>query len=108
MRRTHIGEMGYQNQAQLVEDENQVLEDALTGKVKALKSLSIDIGTEVRTQNMMLRNMDDDFDSSGNILQATMGRLKALTKAGHYKIWIYMILFCLFVFAVCWFIVRFR
>ncbi|XP_041365823.1 BET1 homolog [Gigantopelta aegis] len=109
MRRAHIGnEMGYRPQTQVVEEDNERLEEALTGKVKALKSLTIDIGTEVRAQNQLLTGMDDDFDTSGNLLQTTMGRLQKLTRAGHWKIWLYMILFCVFVFTVCWMIVRFR
>ena len=51
---------------------------------------------------------DDDFDSSGNLLKSTMGRLKAMTKAGHHKILCYLLLFALFVFFVCWMIIRFR
>lgn len=41
----------------LLEDENERLEDELKGKIHALKSLSIDIGTEVRYQDKMLRGM---------------------------------------------------
>jgi blocked early in transport 1 len=34
-----------------IEDRNQELEGELKGKISALKSLSIDIGMEVREQN---------------------------------------------------------
>ncbi|KAK3726973.1 hypothetical protein QZH41_014721, partial [Actinostola sp. cb2023] len=92
----------------LEEDENERLQHNLSNKVHALKSLSIDIGHEVRTQNQLLNEMDNDFDSGGSLLSATMGRLQALTKKGHYKIMCYLMLFCLFVFFVAWFIVRRR
>ncbi|KAL3842130.1 hypothetical protein ACJMK2_020178 [Sinanodonta woodiana] len=110
MRRSHLGseQGGYQYTNQLLEEENERLEESLTGKVKALKSMTIDIGHEVREQNKMLGEMDTDFESTGGILQSTMGRLKAITRAGGYKLMWYMILFALFVFFVCWMIIRFR
>jgi len=99
---------GYQDTSQMLEEENQQLEEAMKGKVKALKSLSIDIGTEVREQNKFLSDMDSDFDNSGGLLGKTMNRLKGLTKAGHWKIWLYVAAFAFFVFFMCWVIVRFR
>ncbi|EDO38457.1 predicted protein [Nematostella vectensis] len=116
-----------QRSDQMLEEENDRLTESLSGKVKALKSLSIDIGHEVRTQNKLLQEMlsidighevrtqnkllqemDDDFDTSGSLLSATMGRLSALTKKGHHKVMCYMILFCFFVFLVAWYFVRRR
>ncbi|BFZ05181.1 hypothetical protein BsWGS_08220 [Bradybaena similaris] len=98
----------YQDTSQMLEDENQRMEEELKGKVKALKTLSIDIGEEVREQNKFLRHMDDDFDSSSGLLSKTMGRLKSITSAGHWKIWVYIALFALFVFFMCWVIIKFR
>ncbi|KAK3795979.1 hypothetical protein RRG08_042972 [Elysia crispata] len=112
MRRSYManqgGGYGYQDTSQMLEEENQQQEDELKGKVKALKSLSIDIGFEVKEQNKMLTKMDDDFESSGGLLGKTMGRLKAITNAGHWKLWLYIALFALFVFFMCWVIIRFR
>jgi len=102
------GAYGYQDSNQMLEDENKRLEEEMKGKVKALKSLSIDIGTEVREQNKFLNEMDSDFDSSSGLLGKTMGRLKALTNAGHWKLWLYVAAFAFFVFFMCWVIVRFR
>ena len=39
--------------------------------MSALKSLSIDIGAEVREHNRLLKDVDDDFDS-------TSGKIKIL------------------------------
>jgi len=102
------GNPGYQDTSSMLEDDNRHLEDQLKGKVKALKSLSIDIGTEVREQNKFLNEMDEDFDKSGGLLSKTMGRLRGITKAGHWKMWVYIALFAFFVFFMCWVIVRFR
>lgn len=98
----------YPNTSQMLEEDNQQLEEELKGKVKALKSLSIDIGVEVREQNKMLGQMDDDFEGSGGLLAKTMGRLKDITKARHWKLWLYVALFAFFVFFMCWIIIRFR
>ncbi|XP_076471676.1 BET1 homolog [Babylonia areolata] len=116
MRRSNMNQPGYGNgqhqgqyqpTADMLEEENSHLTEALRGKVQALKSMSIDIGTEVKEQNKVLNAMDEDFDKSGNFLQATMDRLKRLTRAGHYKLWIYLLLFVFFVFFMCWVIIRF-
>ncbi|KAK7098116.1 BET1 homolog [Littorina saxatilis] len=112
MRRSNLngpgfGETQYQPTEQMLEEENAQLEESLKGKVQALKSMSIDIGTEVRHQNKMISGMDDDFDKTGNFLEATMGRLKRLTRAGHWKLWLYLLLFAFFVIIMCWLIIRF-
>lgn len=99
---------GYQHSQDMVEQENERQEDMLSTKVSALKSLTIDIGNEVRDQNKMLRHMDDDFDTSGGLLQASMNRLKAITRMGGYRQMWYLLLFCLFVFFICWLIIKFR
>lgn len=91
---------------QMMEQENDRMADELSGKVRALKSLSIDIGNEVRTQNRMLGDMDDEFDSSGGLLQSTMARLTNISKAGHHKLMWYLILFALFVFFVCYLTIK--
>ena len=79
---------------------------AFSLQVRALKSLSIDIGNEVRTQNRLLGDMDDEFDSSGGLLQSTMARLTNISKAGHHKLMWYLILFALVVFFVCYIAIR--
>ncbi|XP_019630578.1 PREDICTED: BET1 homolog [Branchiostoma belcheri] len=108
MRRAAAGEGYGQATHQMYEDENEQLVDGLKDKVSALKSLSIDIGNEVREQNKMLNLMDSDFDSSGGLLGATMGRLQRMARAGHNKIWLYMFFFVLFVFFVTYMILKFQ
>lgn len=98
----------YRPEPSLIEGENEQMENALSGKVKALKSLSIDIGTEIRTSNKLLEQMDLEFEGSTGLLQKTMNRLKGITKGGHWKLWLYLFFFALFVFGVCWFVIKFR
>ncbi|KAK6191546.1 BET1 homolog [Patella vulgata] len=111
MRRANAGNeqtYGYTPTSQMLEDESQQLEDQLSSKVSALRTLTIDIGTEVRSQNKMLNDMDNDFDKSGGLLASSMNRLKAIAKSGGHRFIFYLLLFALFVFGVCWMIVKFR
>ena len=91
-----------------VEDENDKMEEELSHKVKALKSLTIDIGEEVRQQNKELSGMNDDFDKGGGLLDATVNRLKRITRSGGHKHICYLMMFGLFIFFIIWMIVKFR
>uniref|UniRef100_A0A8C8SIU1 BET1 homolog n=1 Tax=Pelusios castaneus TaxID=367368 RepID=A0A8C8SIU1_9SAUR len=115
MRRAGLGEggttgnYGYPNSGYSVhEEENERLTESLRTKVSAIKSLSIEIGTEVKNQNKMLSEMDSDFDSTGGFLGATIGRLKTLSKGSQTKLLCYMMLFALFVFFVLYWIIKLR
>ncbi|KAG7458187.1 hypothetical protein MATL_G00235480 [Megalops atlanticus] len=90
------------------EEENEHLQEGLRAKVAALKHLSIDIGQEVKYQNKMLDDMDTDFDSTGGLLGATMGRLKLLSRGSQTRIFCYVLLFALFVFFVLYWVIRLR
>jgi len=92
----------------MLEEENERMVDHLSSKVQALKSLTIDIGQEVRYQNKMLNEMDTDFDSGGSFLSSTMARLTALTNKGHHRVMLYLVLFCMFVFFAAWYIIKTR
>ncbi|XP_066483989.1 BET1 homolog [Tiliqua scincoides] len=103
------GNYGYTNSGYSVyEEENERLTESLRSKVTAIKSLSIEIGTEVKQQNKMLAEMDNDFDSTGGFLGATMGRLKTLSRGSQTKLLCYMMLFSLFVFFVIYWIIKLR
>ncbi|XP_061111613.1 BET1 homolog [Conger conger] len=90
------------------EEENEHLQEGLRAKVSALKHLSIDIGTEVKDQNKVLQDMDTDFESSGGLLGATMGRLKLLARGSQTRIFCYVFLFALFVFFVLYWVIKLR
>nr|XP_056713402.1 BET1 homolog [Euleptes europaea] len=106
---TASGNYGYTNSGYSVyEEENETLTESLRSKVTAIKSLSIEIGTEVKQQNKMLGEMDDAFDSTGGFLGATMGRLKTLSRGSQTKLLCYMMLFSLFVFFVIYWIIKLR
>lgn len=90
----------------IYQDENQKLEEELRSKVSTLKSLSISIGDEVRDQNALLNDMDDDFSKVGGFLQSSMRRVKGLTRGGYGKMYLYLTLFACAVFFVMYIIIR--
>ncbi|XP_072015177.1 BET1 homolog [Amphiura filiformis] len=91
-----------------LEEENEHLAAGLSSKVQALKSLTIDIGEEVRTQNKELNRMDDDFDASGGLLASTMSRVQRMARSGSHRYICYLMLFAMFVFFVIYLIMKMR
>uniref|UniRef100_A0A4X2LW39 BET1 homolog n=1 Tax=Vombatus ursinus TaxID=29139 RepID=A0A4X2LW39_VOMUR len=116
MRRAGLGEggppaghHGYANSGySSLEEENARLTESLRTKVTAIKSLSIEIGHEVKHQNKMLAEMDSEFDSTTGFLSKTMGRLKVLSRGSQAKLLAYMALFSCFVFFVIYWIIKLR
>lgn len=92
----------------VLEEENERLESELQGKIGALKSLTIDIGNEVRYQDKLLRGIDDDMDRTGGFLSNTMARVVRLGRNGHQKYMCYVFLFVVIVFFVLYITLKFR
>lgn len=89
----------------------------------SLKSLTIDIGHEVREHNKILRDVDDGFDSTSGFLQKNINNVLKLARSGsrfgfiptfipfsnvlmmpsnsRYHLF-YLFLFAIFVFVVIW------
>ncbi|XP_029165773.1 BET1 homolog isoform X2 [Nylanderia fulva] len=86
MRRSRSGNYSYEplpstSAHNALEDENERMTGELQDKIHALKSLSIDIGTEVKYQDKVLRSMDDDFDRTSGSLSGSVSRVLRLAKA---------------------------
>ncbi|KAI4570258.1 hypothetical protein MJT46_005775 [Ovis ammon polii x Ovis aries] len=65
----NYGNYGYPNSGySACEEENERLTESLRNKVTAIKSLSIEIGHEVKHQNKLLAEMDSQFDSTTGFL----------------------------------------
>ncbi|XP_065174167.1 BET1 homolog [Atheta coriaria] len=111
MRRAHHSGYQYQplNQnAGEIEEENNRMQDELKDKIGVLKSLSIDIGNEVKYQDKLLRDVDDDLDRTGGFLGTTMNRVLRLSKGSHNYYIIYLFLFSIFVFFLLYIVLKFR
>ncbi|RXG60767.1 BET1-like protein [Armadillidium vulgare] len=98
----------YKGETQLLEEENENTTSELKDKVKTLKSLTIEMGNEIRSQNQFLNDMDDDFGRSGGILEQTMRRLGFVSKGSHNYHILILFLFCFFVFLLLWLVLKFR
>ncbi|XP_055903882.1 BET1 homolog [Eupeodes corollae] len=91
-----------------LEEENERAAEELKQKIGALKSLTIDIGNEVRYQDKLVRGIDDDMDRTGGFLGTTMTRVIRLGKHGGTKHMCYMFLFVLFVFFLLYVVIKLK
>jgi len=91
-----------------IEEENDQLTTQLRSKVKTLKSLTINIGEEVRSQNQLLNDMDDDFSKSGTALSRTLRRLGVMSRSLHNYHTPLLLAFVFFVFVLLWLALKFR
>ncbi|RWS22227.1 BET1-like protein [Leptotrombidium deliense] len=99
---------GYSFLPQSPEVEGEVLVSGLRSKVSTLKSLTLDMGDEIRSQNAFLKSMDSDFDSTWGLLSSSFSRVKKLAAAGHNRFIFYLLGFSFFVFFIIYIIIRFR
>ncbi|XP_060535448.1 BET1 homolog [Cylas formicarius] len=110
MRRAHAGNY-YEPLPQSsneIEGENERMEQELAEKIGVLKSLSIDIGNEVKYQDKLLRDVDDDLDRTGGFLGKTMNRVKKLSRGSHNYIVLYLFIFSFVVFFILYLVLKFR
>ncbi|XP_018565558.1 BET1 homolog [Anoplophora glabripennis] len=110
MRRAHAGnyyEPLPQNSNE-VEEENDRMTNELQEKIGVLKSLSIDIGNEVKYQDKLLRDVDDDMDRTGGFLGTTMNKVLRLSRGSHNYYILYLFLFSIFVFFILYLVIKFR
>lgn len=105
---TALPQSGSSNQHDELEAENERMAEELRGKIGALKTLSIDIGNEVRYQDRMLQGMDDDMERTGGFLKNTMNRVVRLGKGGHRNYMCYMLLFVFFILFLLYLVLKFR
>ncbi|XP_071517131.1 BET1 homolog [Panulirus ornatus] len=99
---------GNSSDSQHLAEENEEMTSQLKDKVKALKSLTIDIGNEVKNQNTLLSDMDDDFQKSGNFLERSMKRLGIIGKGSQNYHILILFCFCFVVFLLLWVALKFR
>lgn len=102
------GSGGAHSSHDALEEENERMADELKGKIGALKSLTIDIGNEVRYQDKLLRGIDEDMDRTGGFMSNTISRVVRLGKGGHRNYMCYMFLFVMFVFFILFLILKLR
>lgn len=89
-----------------IEEQNEELTDALGDKVHILKSLTIDLGNEVKEHNKFLNSLDEDFERTGGFLNKTINRVVRLGKGSHNYYILYLLLFSFVIFFVIWILIR--
>ena len=82
------------------------LEESLIPKISRLKQITITLNQDIKDSNKVLNALDTDFDKSKSFLELTIGRVGKLAKSGSWKLYLYLILFCLFVFTVLYLIIK--
>ncbi|KAJ1527493.1 hypothetical protein ONE63_007465 [Megalurothrips usitatus] len=93
----------------LREEENQALTHALHDRVRLLRSLSLEIGAEVRYQNRsLLGTLDDDLERADGMLDKAMSRVARVVRAPQHYYVVVVFLFSVACFASVWCFVRFR
>ncbi|XP_059490920.1 BET1 homolog [Neocloeon triangulifer] len=108
MRRSHANQTYSFQPNSPVEEENERMTDQLKDKIGSLRTLCIDMGTEVKYHNKLLTEMDDDMEGSRGFIGKAMDRVIRLSKGSHNYHLVYLFLFCLFVFFLLWIILKFR
>lgn len=110
MRRAHAGnyyEPLPQNSNE-IEEENEKMTSELQDKIGVLKSLTIDIGNEIKYQDKMLKDVDDDLDRTSGFLGTTMSKVVRLARGSHNYYILYLFLFSIFVFFILYLVLKFR
>ncbi|EPY50796.1 SNARE Bet1 [Schizosaccharomyces cryophilus OY26] len=67
----------------------------LTGKVQSLKSLTMNIGTEITSSTKLMDTMNESYFTTKNVLKGTMGRLNKVSKSSGISIWTWLVFFCI-------------
>eukprot|EP01013_Petalomonas_cantuscygni_P036918 TRINITY_DN67653_c0_g1_i1.p1 TRINITY_DN67653_c0_g1~~TRINITY_DN67653_c0_g1_i1.p1 ORF type:complete len:126 (-),score=26.96 TRINITY_DN67653_c0_g1_i1:234-611(-) len=86
---------------QMQQDNDAAIVD-LHDQVRAVRSITQGIGSELRRQNEDLRNLDDRFTAARGALSGTMNRLTAMAKATNGRhMWV-MVAFIVALFLAFW------
>lgn len=88
--------------ANILEQQNNERMNELANHVALLKGLTIEIGNEVREQNSLLDNMNDGFTNTRDLLQNSLRRIGSMLEQGGTKHMCYMVLFCVGVMMLLW------
>ncbi|KAL5534578.1 hypothetical protein ACEPAG_1041 [Sanghuangporus baumii] len=84
-----------------LESQNDEEIEGLSAKVKALKSITIGIGNEIRDSAVQLSQMNDAFEETTGILAGTFRRMNNMAERQGCR-WLWYIVFLILVF---WFFI---
>lgn len=90
--------------ANILEQQNNERLNELSTHVAKLKGLTIDIGNEVREQNSLLDNMNDNFSNTRDMILGSLTRIGTMLQSSGMKHMCIMVSFCVMVMLFLWWI----
>ncbi len=99
---------GFETNRNILEQQNNDRIAELSDQVSRLKSLTIDIGNEVREQNSLLDNMGDGFSSTRDLLQGSLRRIGFMLERGGSKHMCYMVGFVVAVMVFLYWVMSYK
>jgi len=91
------------SQQLLMKDNDQKIVE-LTQTVQKIKQISIDIEVGIEQSNKILDSLDSDMSGVQGLLSSSLQRLAKLTEQSGSRHMCYLILFCIFVFILLYFL----
>ncbi|KAL8291658.1 hypothetical protein RQP46_001916 [Phenoliferia psychrophenolica] len=90
--------------AEDIEGQNNDHLEGLSAKVRMLKQITVNIGTEISDSTKMLSGMNDTFDTTGGFLGGTVRKMNKMAKrqGGQFCYWMFFLLLCSGVFFWTW------
>jgi len=90
--------------AEDLEGQNEEHIEGLSAKVKLLKDITINIGSEVRDSMNMLSGMTDQFSEATGLLGGTFRRMRTMAdnQGSQFCFWLFFLLACVFFFFFVW------
>lgn len=91
-----------------IDTENDEMTDALQTKVHSLKSLTIEIESELRAQNELLLDAGNDFLSGEGFLANAINKVRNISQIRYHRYLVYyLLLFIFFVMSLLWILLKF-
>ena len=90
----------------MMEAQNDKHWDALGEQVDLLKKLSLDINSEVKSQNSLLDGMEGSFGGTIDMFRTTAAKIGAQILAPGSSHMTYLVCFIVFVFVLIWYLSR--
>ncbi|KCV69455.1 hypothetical protein H696_03884 [Fonticula alba] len=78
--------------------------NALSARVARLKNITIEISNEVRSQNVMLDEMDETIDRTNNLVGSAISRIRVFSRSKHASQFMYVMGLVFFLFLFLYFI----
>lgn len=93
---------------EILEDQMERVAEVLKEKIGTLKSLTIDIGNEVRYQERLLRGIDNNMDRTHGFLGTTMNQVPRLSDQAPTRQMCCMIIFIVIVSLLIYTIIKWK